>query len=388
MNKAKGYLFVGNNTFVGFVLGEVFAAAGRRVEHIYTPRQLKRCHPEEYFLNAPPSWSKKVSTVDELIENISSFFLKNSSEDWEIVCCGEIESFLLHRLKLTHFWVVDGSDLSENPFKLSEQGMIIRKQLQSSSFLKGIFSSQKDASYACRLLDLAHLLDKTFYFPVRPEVLAAGARKRSLLTSRINNSSISDTQQRRVASFTRRSYSGGQTFSKGTEHIVEALKTLKSTSYSYLLTLSGPDTVRFEREIREIGLQNLTVSDHLKYSSLIDLLSAGEFIILDQFGEGEIGYSGMVRESMVLGHPIISDHSFLHSTPLERPCGLINAYTGKEISDAVLQLQSLSNEQFMKLSLEIIEQAIDLFSVDSWVSKFERKIESLNTRYMTMQVLK
>lgn len=386
MTKARGYLIIGNNTFIGFTLGEVLAEAGRSVAHRYTPRQSKRCLPEEYFLNVVPSWTKKLNSVEELKKSIEEFFVYNLVKDWEIICCGEVESFLLHKLGLAHFWIADGSDLAENPFVFSERGMAIRKELQSSSLLKGIFTSQRDASYACRLLNLSHCLERTYYSPIRPDFLAIGKRKYRLLTSRYSDSSIARDQQITVASFSRRCYSGGVTFSKGTEHLVEALKILNNPSCNYLFTLSGPDAARFEREIREIGLQNPKLISHLSHASLVDMLANNNFIILDQFGEGETAYSGMLRESMITGHPIVSDNNFFNSQQLKKPVGLINAFGGQEISNAILHLQSLSYQQLVELSIDIIKQAIDLFSIEPWVSEFERKIETLNRRYTTTKV--
>jgi hypothetical protein len=116
------------------------------------------------------------------------------------------------------------------------------------------------------------------------------------------------------------------------------------------------------------------------------MLTNDNFIILDQFGEGETAYSGMLRESMITGHPIVSDNNFFNSQQLEKPAGLINAFGGQEISNAILHLQSLSYEQLVELRIDIIKQAIDLFSIEPWVSEFERKVETLNRRYMITKV--
>jgi glycosyltransferase involved in cell wall biosynthesis len=356
----RRYLIVGNNTHIGFILGESLVSCGRDVVHLYVPRQAKRCFPEEYFDDVSPPWSHRYHSIDQMARAVRGV-LQNHHQHWKVLCSGEIESCLLTHLGIDHYWIVDGADLSENPFRLNDASVRVRQTLQSSKYLKGILTNQRDHRFACRLLGLSDRLERRWVFPMRPPLLNRARRKLDEMSGIGSQDVKTIFSNKRIFSATRRVYSGAATFSKGTEKIVEALKELKQVESEFSFTLSGPDADRFKFDVQSIGLKNIKFLPHLFQKDLLALLNRPSLLILDQFGEAESVYSGMLRESMISGLPIISDHLFDDAPFLEKPLGLFSAYSGQGISTCVFKLLEMHPQESRDLSCEIIKQALRIF---------------------------
>jgi glycosyltransferase involved in cell wall biosynthesis len=367
------YLIVGNNTFLGFSVGETLTSQGREVHHVYFPRQAKRCFPEEYFSDGAPAWSKQKKSLADLTKTLVEL-AGSRKDDFKILCTGEIESCILTQLGLNHYWMADGADLSEQPFQLSAQSLNVRSTIQSSQHLRKILTSQRDHKFACRLLGISERLDRRFFCPVRPALVDIAKLK--LLSA--SNSATNDLEavfsKSVILSATRRVYSGSPTFSKGTEHVVGAAKLLRDADIEFICTLSGPDAERFRNDVAEAKLPKLRLLNHLKSTELMQLMTKIGTIVLDQFGESETAYSGILRESMISGLPVVSDHFFDDIPSFARPKGLMSAHTASEINSQVRHLLSLSAQSRHELHKQILEQAIDLFDSESWVYRLEDMI--------------
>jgi hypothetical protein len=369
------YIIVGNNTFIGFTLGETLTKVGRNVRHLYVPRQSKRCYPEEYFgSDAVPNWTHRYKSLQDLAIAIQHA-IKDSDSNLKVLCSGEIESCLLTQLKINHYWVADGADLSKFPFEMTRNGLQIRTNLQSSQYLTGVFSSQRDHKFACRLLGLSNRLTRSFVFPVRPELVDRARQKLSTLEQSLKDPENIKNGKAVIFSAARRVYSGTTTFSKGTEHFVEALERLSDVDADFICTLSGPDAERFRNQVQGLSLKNLTLVSHLPQHELLRILDNPDLIVVDEFGESECCYSGILRESMISAVPIVSDHLFGEVPNLPTPVGLFRAQHGRDIELKIRSILALSAKDRRVLSRAIASQAIEIFENFSWVTKFEAMLQ-------------
>jgi glycosyltransferase involved in cell wall biosynthesis len=367
------YLIVGNNTLLGFTIGETLVSQGRDVRHIYFPRQTKRCYPEEYFIGPTPQWSVQHKSLQDLVSAITTE-TNSRNEQLKILCVGEIESCLLTRLGLDHYWIADGADLSEHPFQLTKQSLDVRSIIQSSKHLRKILTSQRDHKFACRLLGMSERLDRRYFSPVRPELVDNAKLRLKSASNAATEDLGARFSEHVILSATRRAYSGSTTFSKGTEHVAEAARLLRDADVEFIFTLSGPDAQRFNNDVIEAKLPRFRLLNHLKSVELMQLMANIATIVLDQFGESETAYSGILRESMISGLPVVSDQFFDDIPSFVKPKGLLSAHCGTEINTQVRQLLSLSAQSRLELHKQILEQAIDLFDSRNWVNRFEEII--------------
>ena len=365
------YLIIGNNGNIGFTLGEFLTSFGRDVIHLYFPRQKKRCFPEEFFREEIPSWTIQKSSFQDLISGIHDV-VSQKSFNRTVICCGELEAAVLIRLGVQYSWVADGADLSENPFAFSRNAFEVRKHLQNSKYIKRILTPQRDHKFACRILGLSDRLIRDFIYPLRPLLISMGKKRLEELRSLRELSFISDSIEKpTIFSVTRRVYSGGTTYSKGTEHLVDGLKRLNDWDLSFLLSLSGPDSERFRSEVLSINLPSLSFCSHLSQVELYSLFSKRSFIVLDQFGESESAYSGILRESMIFGFPVISDHVFCGFNLLKTPVGLHFAQSGIDIERCVRKLSLRSPEHVLDDAISIVSQALEIFDPGQCLENME-----------------
>jgi hypothetical protein len=364
------YLIIGNNTFTGFTVGEALVSHHRMVRHFYFPRQLKRCHANEYFEGQIPYWTHQCDSISGLARSIIGAVEENPCS--YVLCSGEVESAILTQLRIRHYWIVDGADLSENPFKTSKEGLALRDTLSASQYLRKIITTQRDHRYACRLLGLSSRLCRQHLFPVRPVLISHTAEVLEKLKAGQSSNLSSMPVRPMIVSVARRVYSGGDTFSKGTEHIVDALRRMSNIDAHFIFSLAGPDAIRFRADIERIGLKSVSFSPHFTQTELHQILRANPYaIVLDQFGEAESVYSGMLRESMLFGLPVISDHFFGDNPHLDKPLGLFTAYSGYEIKEHLLYLISMAPEERMQLRRKILEQTLEIFNPEEWLRRLE-----------------
>ena len=148
------FVFFGNNTFIGFTCCEILAKSGLNVLHLYVPRQKKRCRLKEYYQsNEYPSWAFELDSFNiaqaALIKSLE--FLESNTN---IICTGEIESYLLCNWHIYHQWISDGSDLTENLFQMTDKSQKMRRVIQGSKYILRILGSQYDMKHSARLLGL------------------------------------------------------------------------------------------------------------------------------------------------------------------------------------------------------------------------------------------
>ena len=364
----KQIIFIGNNTFTGFLFCEFFEFFGHQVAHLYVPRQQKRCRPEEYFESSPtPKWSVQYTDFDSLRRDLENL-IEISSETPTIFCTGELENAYLCEWKINHRWIADGADLTEYPFEMNDTALQIREALQDSPFIEYVFGSQQDMKHACRVLGLANRHIFNFVTPPPLRVIQGAEQKRDYYhdQSRLqsNNKKIVGEADFTVLTPARRVYSdSSKLFSKGTEYICPALQevSILHRNFHLIATASGPHSARFKEEIAKLNLAHVTLLPHLSQQSLFNLFCEDRVLVLDQFGLVETAFSGILREAVFFGAPTVSNQN-LRDLPFGLERSFFRATNSTEIAKNMNEILSLSLSSYYRTRVEILSHMLDNFS--------------------------
>lgn len=367
------YIIVGNNTLWGFNICEHLAYHGEKVLHIFYPFQKKRTFLSEYFgedENKYPSWSIQCQTIGALKKNLIYHIDKYQklSTQLTVIATGYQQVLILHELKIPFYWWTDGSDISEQPFKLDPLSKSLRHIIQSSVYLKAIISSQRDALLAARLLGRSNILIR-IGLPAPLYLRDSNMHYADLINERMT-----------VLSVARRVYSGSKTYSKGTEHIIDFLKLLNKNNLpiNLILTASGPDEERFIQDIKSISWNQsskikLKIARNFEHKKLINILKkVPKVVALDQFGEKECQISGLIRECIALQVPCITDHMFFPGfcENFDSNVPYLQAHTGEQIFSHVFNLNSDFN-RYTSLQVKMKEFSETNFYSSRFVSALQ-----------------
>lgn len=373
MQQQLDIVFIGNNTFSGFTICEYFHAAGKRVIHLYVPRQTKRCSANEYYENTIPEWSRELRTFDEIHTAIRRLYADSLiGSATKVFACGDQEVFHLCKWKIRHRWIADGSDLTEIPFEMTKASLDLRLTIQGSQYIEKVFGTQRDMKHSARLLGLSDRFSEVSLPP--PIRLINKCKELQLLLQKEleQNYSYGDEGSRSstlILSASRRVYSDNKfTFSKGTELLAPAFKRLQDVSgsdhlgtYQILATLSGPESQRFVNDLNRHNIINVGFLKHMSQAKLHNIFLRRRVVSIDQFGERETALSGILRESLSLGVPCVSDQNLRDMVSDEKDL-FFRAINSDEIAVHLTSLISLSDRAYFHLRLGIITRASELMN--------------------------
>jgi glycosyltransferase involved in cell wall biosynthesis len=296
------FLFVGNTGNKGINFAEHVNQSGHQVKLIFAPLQDKRCTLEDFYgpNSKKPSWIE-LFDKQSLREMIGYIIEIHRNFDF-VIASGAFEAANLISNGIPFFWFISGAEITEQPFGVTKASIEYRKLIMLSGlkYIRGLISNHNDTRFAARLLGLSNKIIPICDVPfILPEFASS---------SKLHHEKVI------LASYTRRVYEGSYSHSKGSEHIVSFLRNLKISGrdkkFSIRLTLDGIDSDRFEKEVKSIGLSEVHFLSSLSRYQLAMELTKYSPIVLDQFGEKERVVSGIIREAIALGCPVVTDNVF------------------------------------------------------------------------------
>lgn len=360
------YIFVGNNTYMGFTVCEYLNSSKLTSAHIYFPRQTKRCKSNEYFTGHPPSWVFEISSYDQFVAELKHIKLKCSK--LRFFCTGEIESALLCKLKISHSWIIDGSDFTENLFWQDQHSSKIRNIIQSNPYIEVVYGSQTDHAHSARILGLSDKISLDYlYMPPIKLVNNIKMLKQELQIKQEKLCSKNINSKLLVLSPARRVYSDNPNqYSKGTEHIVEFFKYLDMFNVNILATVSGPDSLRFQEDVKSICSSKIKLISHLSQLHLHRLMTSyHKVILLDQFGYSERVFSGLFREAICLGCLTITNLD-LRDIVLDENKLMYRAKNTEQIISCFEQIHAMNDYEFIDRQLETLSEAEKIFNINEF----------------------
>jgi len=128
------------------------------------------------------------------------------------------------------------------------------------------------------------------------------------------------------------------THSKGTEVMLSALRILKECGLDqqidFRFTLDGPDARRFKCDIDSLELKNVSWLGSLTRYDFAKELATHRPIVLDQFAERESVLSGIIREGIAFGCPVLCDNVYYDgfADNLGNPVPVITVRSPSEIA--------------------------------------------------------
>ena len=159
------------------------------------------------------------------------------------------------------------------------------------------------------------------------------------------------------------------------------MKALSYVAKSYpktkiIATTIGPDSQRFVNDLAYNNVFNAKLFGHIPQKKVFSIFKIPKIICIDQFGEQPTGFSGLFRESVIHGVPLISDHNQFNLIGEKEELIHYHARSIKEINTRIDEIMKLSVEDYLNKRIEICKTTHNIYESINYGKYFKESFQA------------